>query len=115
MTDKLGREELLNELDQLEKLRFVGDKLSQFEHIHTKELTFKQSKTLNIIYKEIWEYAHRIGELRKQIVALIKKPEVDEAWIEGKAREMCKIANVEFFIYATDFVRSIVDEIQRVS
>jgi len=78
MTDKnkeLGREKLIDKLDKLEKLRFVGDELDHFEHAHHKELTFKQSKTLNIIYKKIWEYAHQIGELHKLIAQSGEKPE----------------------------------------
>ncbi len=47
----------------------------------------------------------------KEIVALIKK-EVTKEWIDKKAKEMCMIANVEFFIYAQDFVRSIAEEIR---
>ena len=60
-------DKLIKELEDLEKLRFVGDKLDQFEHLYHNQLDFKQSKTLNIIYKEIWEYASRISKLRKSI------------------------------------------------
>ncbi len=59
--------ELINELEKLEKLRFVGDKLDQFERQIRNKISFPESKMLNIIYKEIWEYSHKIGEVREKL------------------------------------------------
>jgi len=87
MNEKLSKDDLISKLEELEKLRFVGDKLSLFEHNHHKALSFKQSKTLNIIYKEIWEYSHQIGKLRQRMEAQAEPNEAElEEFVEKEAK-----------------------------
>jgi|GEM_PF-2138571 len=90
MNEKLSKDRLIGKLEELEKLRFVGDKLSLFEHNHHKALSFKQSKTLNIIYKEIWEYSHQIGELRQLIEAQAEPSEAEVGEFIGEQAHLFK-------------------------
>lgn len=67
---KDGWIQALREIEKIrfDRIRFIGDRLDHFEHRYHNQLDFKQSRTLNIIYKEIWEYAslfiEKIEELK---------------------------------------------------
>ena len=87
MTDELGREELLAHLDWWRKVAHIGS-------------TCERGNTCNQAYK--------------QIKALIQKPEMDEKFIEEKAREMFNAVDANYVIYpkeAKNFIRSLIEEI----
>ena len=55
-----------------DKFRFLGDKLCMFEQQNHKSLTFKQSKALNILYKEIWEFEKKFSDALEILEGRIK-------------------------------------------
>ena len=83
MTDKLKKGELLE---------FLHDAKDLFR---SRQPTWYDSKQ---------ERAYR------QIVALIRKPEITEEWIEEKAKELCEQNYVDD--EAKDFIRSLIEEIR---
>ena len=104
MTDELGREELL------EHLGYV-------KYIYDMEVNE---------YTSFTELKERVNQAYKQIKALIQKPGVTEEWIDNFVEEKAKEAFSNLSLWdnlfpsagfekVKDFIRKIVEEINRVA
>jgi len=95
----------------------MTDKLSEEELKAWLDLVFGKSYDEKILSGDAWEDVEQSERAYEQIVALIKKSEVDKAWIEEKTTEIYNLSYYKSFSreQIADCVRKLIEEIQRVA
>lgn len=94
------------------------NKLNENELLYEVGLAFDSKKTeldsirYDIPEQELKERRERINQAEVQIVALIKKPQVTEEWIQEKTFEMIALISNNKILEAMSFIRSLVEEIK---
>jgi len=138
MTDELGREELLEELRIMKGVLILTLKKNQAYNLKERLQTIKQAyqqikgliqkpedyeknladctEAIDILIEQHEELCDEVAELREQ-----QRPEVTEEWIEEKAIRLeslvrrCFVQERDIYSDCKDFIRSLVEEINRVA